>query len=127
MLYEVITNVLEDAARDPQRVGVVVGEMVGHARQPGVITSYSIHYTKLYEAPFGAKVMEELRARGHEILAACVPPDKEGRPTDPLKEAALAAGVPVVQRKSYKTPDAMAEVDAERADVGVLAYSYNFV
>jgi len=74
------------------------------------------------QAPFGAKVMEELRARGHEILAACVPPDKEGRPTDPLKEAALAAGVPVVQRKSYKTPDAMAELGAERADVGVLAY-----
>lgn len=74
------------------------------------------------QAQFGAKVMDELRARGHEILAACVPPDKEGRPADPLKEAALAAGVPVVQRKSYKTPDAMAELRPERADVGVLAY-----
>jgi methionyl-tRNA formyltransferase len=74
------------------------------------------------QAQFGAKVMEGLRARGHEILAACVPPDKEGRPLDPLKEAALAACVPVVQRKSYKTPDAITELSPERADVGVLAY-----
>jgi methionyl-tRNA formyltransferase len=74
------------------------------------------------QAPFGAKVMEGLRERGHEILAACVPPDREGKPLDPLKEAAIAAGVPVIQRKSYKTPDAIAEVRPERADVGVLAY-----
>ena len=74
------------------------------------------------QAAFGAKVMEGLRERGHEILAACVPPDREGKPLDPLKEAALAASVPVIQRKSYKTPDAIAEVRPERADVGVLAY-----
>jgi len=74
------------------------------------------------QAPFGAKVMEGLIAGGHEILAACVPPDREGKPTDPLKEAAVTAGVPVIQRKSYKTPDAMSEVRPERADLGVLAY-----
>lgn len=74
------------------------------------------------QAPFGAKVMEGLRARGHEIVAACVPPDREGKPLDPLKEAALAAGLPVIQRKSYKAPDAMGEVRPERADLGVLAY-----
>jgi methionyl-tRNA formyltransferase len=74
------------------------------------------------QAQFGARVMEGLHARGHEILAACVPPDKEGKALDPLKESALAAGVPVVQRKSYKTPDAIAELRPERADVGVLAY-----
>jgi methionyl-tRNA formyltransferase len=74
------------------------------------------------QAQFGAKVMEGLLARGHEVLAACVPPDKEGKPLDPLKEAALAAAVPVVQRKSYKTPDAVAELRPARADVGVLAY-----
>jgi methionyl-tRNA formyltransferase len=74
------------------------------------------------QAQFGAKVMEGLRERGHEIVAACVPPDKEGKPLDPLKEAALAAAVPVVQRKSYKTPEAITELRPERADVGVLAY-----
>jgi len=66
--------------------------------------------------------MEGLRAQGHEILGACMPPDREGKALDPLKEAALAAGVPVIQRKSYKAPDAVAEVKPERADVGVLAY-----
>jgi len=74
------------------------------------------------QAPFGAKVLEGLRAAGHEVLAACVPPDREGKAVDPLKEAAVAAGVPVIQRKSYKAPDAIAEVRPERADVGVLAY-----
>jgi methionyl-tRNA formyltransferase len=74
------------------------------------------------QAPFGAKVMEGLVERGHEILAACVPPDREGKPFDPLKDAALAAGIPVVQRKSYKAPDTIAELKPERADVGVLAY-----
>lgn len=61
-------------------------------------------------------------ARSHEILAACVPPDRQGRPLDPTKEAALAAGVPVVQRKSYKSAEAAGELRPERADVGVLAY-----
>ena len=51
-----------------------------------------------------------------------MPPDREGKAVDPLKEAAVAAGVPVIQRKSYKTPDAAAEVKPERADLGVLAY-----
>ena len=74
------------------------------------------------QAQFGGRVLEGLRAAGHEVLAACVPPDKEGKALDPLKEAALAAGVPVIQRKSYKTSDAMAEVKPERADLGVLAY-----
>jgi methionyl-tRNA formyltransferase len=55
-------------------------------------------------------------------VAACMPPDREGKPFDPLKDAAIAAGVPVIQRKSYKSPDALAETRPERADVGVLAY-----
>jgi methionyl-tRNA formyltransferase len=74
------------------------------------------------QAQFGGRVLEGVRAAGHEVIAACVPPDREGKAVDPMKEAALAAGVPVIQRKSYKAADAIAEVRPERADLGVLAY-----
>ncbi|MFN2425517.1 MAG: methionyl-tRNA formyltransferase [Candidatus Binatia bacterium] len=74
------------------------------------------------QAQFGQKVFEELLARGHEVTAVCPPPDAAGRPVDPLKAAALEKGVRVVQRKSWRGPDAAAEVDAASADLGVLAY-----
>jgi methionyl-tRNA formyltransferase len=74
------------------------------------------------QAQFGQKVFEELAARGHEITAVCPPPDTDGRPADPLKTAALEKGVRVVQRKSWRAPEAAAEVDPASADLGVLAY-----
>jgi methionyl-tRNA formyltransferase len=74
------------------------------------------------QAQFGARVFEGLRAAAHDVLAACLPPDREGRDADPLKQAAEMAGVRVVQRKSYKSAEAGAEVAAEHADLGVLAY-----
>jgi methionyl-tRNA formyltransferase len=74
------------------------------------------------QAQFGQKVFEELIARGHEITAVCPPPDIDGRPADPLKAAALEKGVRVVQRKSWRGPDAAADIDAAGADLGVLAY-----
>jgi methionyl-tRNA formyltransferase len=74
------------------------------------------------QAQFGERVFEGLREAGHEILAVCPPPDADGRPLDPLKEAATAAGIRVVQRKSYRPPEAYEEVGADRADLAVLAY-----
>ncbi|HEY2774661.1 MAG TPA: methionyl-tRNA formyltransferase [Candidatus Binatia bacterium] len=74
------------------------------------------------QAQFGQKVFEELALRGHEILAVCPPPDVAGRPDDPLKTAAAARGVPVIQRKGYRSDEAAREVDAARADLGILAY-----
>jgi methionyl-tRNA formyltransferase len=74
------------------------------------------------QAQFGQKVFEELVARGHEVTAVCPPPDADGRPVDPLKAAALERGVRVVQRKSWRAPEAAAEAGAASADLGVLAY-----
>ena len=74
------------------------------------------------QAQFGERTLAGLLERGHDVLAACVPPDRDGRPADPLKAAAEAAGVPVIQRKSYRSAEAFAEVAAERADIGVLAF-----
>ncbi|HXC50307.1 MAG TPA: methionyl-tRNA formyltransferase [Candidatus Limnocylindrales bacterium] len=74
------------------------------------------------QAQFGQKVFEELVRRGHEVVAVCPPPDAAGKPDDPLKAAAVAAGVRVVQRRSYRGADAAAETGAASADLAVLAY-----
>ena len=74
------------------------------------------------QAQFGQKVFEALRERGHEITAVCPPPDADGKPADPLKAAAEASGVRVVQRKSWRGEDAAGACDAGSADLGVLAY-----
>jgi len=74
------------------------------------------------QAQFGQRVFEGLCAAGHEILAVCPPPDTAGRPVDPLKDSALAKGIRVVQRKSYKPDEAYAEVRPQEADLAVLAY-----
>ncbi|HYC57261.1 MAG TPA: methionyl-tRNA formyltransferase [Candidatus Binatia bacterium] len=74
------------------------------------------------QAQFGQRVFEEVSARGHEVTAVCVPPDVPGRPEDPLKTAASARGTRIVQRRSYRDAEAPAQVAAESADLGVLAY-----
>ncbi len=74
------------------------------------------------QAQFGERVFSGLRERGHEILVVSVPPRLAGRPPDPLEQAAREAGVPIVQRRSYKDEEAYAELSPERADLAVLAY-----
>jgi methionyl-tRNA formyltransferase len=74
------------------------------------------------QAQFGTRVLEGLVAAGHEVVAACVPPGRQGQAIDPLQAAASARGVRLVQRQSYKSEDADRELQPERADLGVLAY-----
>jgi len=74
------------------------------------------------QAQFGARVLDGLLAAGHEITAVCMPPDREGRPADPLAVSAASAGLRIVRRKSYKGDDAFAEVNPTVADLAVLAY-----
>ncbi len=74
------------------------------------------------QAQFGARVLEGLLQAGHEVVAACVPPAREGQAADPLQTAAAGHGIRLVQRRSYKSDDADRELRPERADVGVLAY-----
>ena len=55
---------------------------------------------------FGKAVLEALIKRGENVVAVYVAPEKPGAKADPLKEAALAANLPVYQPDSYKTPEA---------------------
>ena len=53
---------------------------------------------------FGKAVLEKLLERGENVVGVFCAPDKEGRPTDPLKEFALEKGLPLHQPSSWKTP-----------------------
>src|SRR5665213_4281204 len=68
---------------------------------------------------FGKAVLEALLKRGDEVVAVYVAPEKEGAKADPLKEAALAAGLKVLQPDSYKKPEVLAEFKALKPDLQV--------
>jgi methionyl-tRNA formyltransferase len=76
---------------------------------------------------FGKAVLEALLKRGENVVAVYVAPEKEGAKADPLKEAALAAGLKVMQPASYKTPEVLAEFKAMKPDLQVMAFVTLFV
>ncbi len=76
---------------------------------------------------FGKAVLEALLKRGEEVVAVYVAPEKEGAKADPLKEAALAAGLKVLQPDSYKKPEVLAEFKALKPDLQVMAFVTLFV
>ena len=76
---------------------------------------------------FGKAVLEALLKRGDEVVAVYVAPEKEGAKIDPLKEAALAAGLKVLQPASYKTPEVLDEFKALKPDLQVMAFVTLFV
>ena len=52
---------------------------------------------------FGKAALEKILEAGvDEVVAVYTAPDKEGRPVDPVKEAALEHGLPLYQPASYK-------------------------
>jgi len=76
---------------------------------------------------FGKAVLEALIKRGENVVAVYVAPEKEGAKADPLKEAALAAGLKVLQPPSYKSPEVLAEFKALKPDLQVMAFVTLFV
>ncbi len=76
---------------------------------------------------FGKAVLEALRKRGDDVVAVYVAPKKEGAKADPLKEAALAAQLPVYQPASYRKPEVWEEFKALKPDLQVMAFVTLFV
>src|ERR1700704_4822658 len=76
---------------------------------------------------FGKAVLEALIGRGENVVAAYVAPEKPGQKADPLKEAALAAKLPVLQPASYKKPEVWEEFRALKPDLQVMAFVTLFV
>ena len=71
---------------------------------------------------FGKAVLEALIKRGEDVIAVYVAPEKEGAKADPLKEAALAAKLPVYQPASYRKPEVWEEFRALKPDLQVMAF-----
>ena len=71
---------------------------------------------------FGAEVLKALLARGEDVVAVYCAPDKEGRPPDPLAEAAREAGLELRQPESFETDDAAAELAGLEPDLMVMAF-----
>ncbi len=76
---------------------------------------------------FGKAVLEALIKRGENVVAVYVAPEKEGAKADPLKEAALAAKLPVYQPASYRKPEVWDEFRALKPDLQVMAFVTLFV
>lgn len=75
---------------------------------------------------YAAGALKALIAAGHEITAVVTQPDKaKGRSNKliftPVKEVAVEHGIPVMQPKRIKTPEAIAELGQYEADVYVVA------
>src|SRR5678815_3246253 len=71
---------------------------------------------------FGKAVLEALIKRGENVIAVYVAPEKPGAKVDPLKEAAIAANLPVYQPESYKGPVILEEFLALKPELQVLAF-----
>jgi methionyl-tRNA formyltransferase len=78
------------------------------------------------QAAFGADVLKGLVEQGRQVVGVFCPPDR-GAKTDPLKDAALAAGVPVFQPRHLKDPEAYEAMVSLAPDLGVLAFVTDIV
>ena len=76
---------------------------------------------------FGRAVLEALLNRGDDVVAVYVAPEKPGAKADPLKEAALAAKLPVYQPESYRKPEVWDAFRALKPDLQVMAFVTLFV
>src|SRR5260370_39744398 len=71
---------------------------------------------------FGKAVLEALLKRGDGGVAVYAAPEKPGQKADPLKEAAVAAKLPVYQPASYRKPEMWEECRARKPDLQVMAF-----
>jgi methionyl-tRNA formyltransferase len=76
---------------------------------------------------FGKAVLEALLKRGENVVGVYVAPEKPGQKADPLKEAAVAAKLPIYQPESYRRPEVAEQFKALKPDLQVMAFVTLFV
>ena len=79
------------------------------------------------QAAFGAKVLERLSERSENVVAVYAPPDGPGGRADPLKEAAIAAGIDVYQPQTLKDDQVFAEYQELKPDLMVMAFATDII
>ena len=76
---------------------------------------------------FGADVLKALLDHGEDVVAVYCAPDKEGRPPDPLAEAAREASITVRQPPSFKDEEVARGIAELEPDLMVMAFVTLFV
>ena len=76
---------------------------------------------------FGKSVLEALIERGEDVIGVYCAPDREGRPSDPVKQCATERGLPVFQPKSYRKAETAEQMTSLQPDLCVMAYVTAFV
>lgn len=77
---------------------------------------------------FGKAALDKILELGtDEVVGVYTAPDKEGRPVDPLKQAALDHGLPLFQPPNYTDKAVLDEMRALDADLMIMAYMIIFV
>ena len=79
------------------------------------------------QSAFGESVLRALAGAGEDLVGALCPPDRDGRPPDPVRTAAEELGVPVLQFRRMRSPEAVAAFGELSADLGVMAYVTDIV
>ena len=79
------------------------------------------------QAAFGEAVLKALLDAGRDVVGVFTPPDKEGRPVDPLTAAAEAADVPVHQFPRLREVDAVEAFKSLKPDLGIMAFVTDIV
>lgn len=77
---------------------------------------------------FGKAALEKiLQAGTDEVVGVFTAPDKDGRPPDPVKQAAIEHGLPLFQPASYKDEATLETMRSLDADLMVMAYVIIFI
>lgn len=80
------------------------------------------------QAAFGKAVLEAIAEAGKdEVVGVFAPPDREGRPPDPIVETANAASLPVFQFKRLRDQAAIDQFNAVKPELCVMAFVTDFV
>ena len=79
------------------------------------------------QAAFGESVMDALVERGEDVVGVFCSPDREGRPTDPIKQAALKHNAPVFQFRRLRSREAIDAFGSLNADLCVMAFVTDIV
>lgn len=77
---------------------------------------------------FGKDVLETLINAGvDEVVAVYCEPDRDGAAVDPVKECALANGIPVHQPAQFKDQETLDQLSSYNADLMIMAFVNVFV
>jgi methionyl-tRNA formyltransferase len=74
------------------------------------------------QAAFGESVLTRLLAAGHEVVGVAAPGAREGARPDPLRAAAEATGLTVMETRRLRRPEVFEQYAALKPDLNVMAF-----